>query len=134
MTVGEEDAFLLGIVVVALVGPPDLDLVESEAVKEMAGQFTARSRQIWPVDAVALDGEPHKELRQDDDDKQRDECDENHSPLRQHQVLRTSTNCDPEELVQLSWLVVTSAQLTLDFVWRISEVSSIDTVLGSTWR
>ncbi len=46
------------------------------------------------------------------------------------QPRRESVNCAPESEVQLSWLGLTRAQLTLDWVLRTSEVMLISTRVG----
>src|SRR5690606_11001211 len=45
----------------------------------------------------------------------------------------TSENCAPAELVQFSCVCVTMAQLTCVVVWRISEVTEIETAPGPVW-
>lgn len=49
---------------------------------------------------------------------------------RTFQPRRESVNCAPESEVQLSWLGLTRAQLTLDCVLRTSEVMLISTRVG----
>ena len=117
-------------------------MCQAEAVQEVAGKFAAGAGEILSCDAMPPDGPADPYLRQDGDREESDgqKGDNPRSPsaitsksgaAHAPACLRTSTNCCPVELVQFSCCGVTSAQFTLDVVWRMIDVTEISIVRAS---